>query len=361
METNKRTRLKITKKTFLAYIRDKLTPARKKVFENEYKNDDFVRDAVTGFTSVKGSACDIREIDRQIAKKLKISNTLAPKLIYYSVLFVSVAAFVWFFNQENQSPDEKISRSNNVPDKQFTINKTEESEPIEENKRITSVLASGEQKMVDKFERNADAGFIEKIKSTHIKNIKTDTFSTGSIGKHYMVLPVTYIYNLKVVDYSKIRRKTKENNFDGGSLPPKYENRQSRETLGGLPEKKEVYYTEFITKAMRKFAANSYKEALADFDIVLEHYPDDLNALFYGGLCCYNHNLNNRAVEYFDMIIGSNYTIFLQESAWYKALALINSGETEKAEEILHEIAASEGFYSQRAGDSLKTMKEKKR
>ena len=109
---------------------------------------------------------------------------------------------------------------------------------------------------------------------------------------------------------------------------------------------------------MGKFYTNYFKDALKDFNTIIQQFPDDLNAHFYGGLGYYNIGLNQKAIEYFDAVLETNTLTFAQEALWYKALSLINANQINDAKEILTRIIEANGFYAKRAEETIKSIKQ---
>jgi len=90
------------------------------------------------------------------------------------------------------------------------------------------------------------------------------------------------------------------------------------------------------------------------WNLILQKHPDDLNALFYGGLCYYFLNDNLKALNNLNFVLKSNQTTFYEEAKWYKSLAYDKIGDNKKAKKIWKEIVAENGFYKEQAREKLK-------
>jgi len=119
----------------------------------------------------------------------------------------------------------------------------------------------------------------------------------------------------------------------------------------------EVDYTEFLEEAMLAFSKNNYKGALKDFKIILKHYPDDVNAHFYGGLCYYNLGKMDRAEAYFLFAERNGINAFDEEAKYYRAQVYMQDKEWDKAKTVLKQIINDEGFYATAAIKLLKEIK----
>ena len=100
---------------------------------------------------------------------------------------------------------------------------------------------------------------------------------------------------------------------------------------------------------MSFFADGNYKKALNRYLLILEQYPNDQNALFYGGLTYHNLGKNDEAIAFFDKINNGDIFVFSEEALWYKVKALIKLKKNNEAKSILQEIIAHGGFYSKDA------------
>jgi len=162
------------------------------------------------------------------------------------------------------------------------------------------------------------------------------------------------MHEFKVADYSKIyQNKIKPNLFLNGSLSAKYENKITNNTENTFESPKYITYSQFLSKTMRLLAEGNYKDALQNFIIIIQQFPNDQNAHFYSGLCYYNLGLYQKSIEHFDAIIESKIIVFAQEAEWYKVLSFINLNKNSEANTYLKKIILKKGFYAKRASEKL--------
>jgi hypothetical protein len=173
-------------------------------------------------------------------------------------------------------------------------------------------------------------------------------------------VPATYLSDLFVVDYRRIKRENqleliRYTKYELTGTSAEFENELTNEN--DLVEKEvEVPYFEYLGKSMERFAAGDYKKALTNYNVILEQYKEDLNALFYGGLCYYNLQKYDKALHYFDLILTQQLNAFKEEAAWYKAKSLIKLERRSEAIRVLEDIIAGGGFYSKDAIDLKKRL-----
>ncbi len=115
------------------------------------------------------------------------------------------------------------------------------------------------------------------------------------------------------------------------------------------PETRPVQYLDHFDVALAAFARNDHKRALTELRTVLAQYPDDINALFYAGLSCYNLGLYKKAERYFARAAIHPVGTFDQEALWYQALSTERSQGTLAARPVFMTIAAGGGFYAEQA------------
>lgn len=164
-----------------------------------------------------------------------------------------------------------------------------------------------------------------------------------------------YLYDFKLIDYRQYRSVEMEQKIFSptSGLPADQEKYSSEENEEG-PKKYQVAYYDYIKKTMFFFKEGKYERALQRYQIILETYPEDLNALFYGGLSAYNLGDYPKAYAYFQKLNSKQMSNFNEEAEWYSAKSLLESGETAKAKDLLKKIASQKGFYAKQAQKLLK-------
>jgi tetratricopeptide (TPR) repeat protein len=116
----------------------------------------------------------------------------------------------------------------------------------------------------------------------------------------------------------------------------------------------EVPYIDYLEKSMELFSKGQNKKALARFEVILDTYPDDLNANFYAGLCYYNLKEFSKAIASFTKCQDSKYSNFSEEAEWYMAKSYQAAGNDAQARDLFKRIAGSGGYYAKQAEKMLK-------
>jgi TolA-binding protein len=164
-----------------------------------------------------------------------------------------------------------------------------------------------------------------------------------------------YLYNLKLVDYRSYRSKptvkTKQVVLTG--TPASKEGESSTDPISELQEI-EIPYVEYLSKTMRKFSKGSYKSALSRFDIILSTYESDVNANFYSGLCLFNLEEYETAIDRFLKCRTGQFSNFDEEAQWMTALSYEKLGKHQEANQYFQKIVDQGGFYKKRAQAKMK-------
>jgi len=208
------------------------------------------------------------------------------------------------------------------------------------------------------FEMESEVEEIIKMKSIEAVKINT-TISLNNEPVSISNISVKYVKELLTVNYKELHaEKITTTEFKLSGLPASAENKNS-ETLGDVQTiVKEISYDDYLLEAMTLFRNNNFKAALKKFKVILEQYPKDLNALFYGALCYYNINQLNSAIAHFNSCIEHKYNTFYEEANWYKAISLFEKKDKSACIEILNKIIQGKGFYTKRAEELMSKMQK---
>lgn len=118
----------------------------------------------------------------------------------------------------------------------------------------------------------------------------------------------------------------------------------------------EETYMEVLDRAMTNFKNTDYKAALQDYDLILSKHPEDVNALFYGGLSAFQLKNYTKALKNFSAVLINKETTFHQEAKWHQSLTQIALGKNNEAKKNLQEIVKEKGFYAEKAAAKLKEL-----
>lgn len=160
-----------------------------------------------------------------------------------------------------------------------------------------------------------------------------------------------YLHDLKLVHPSEIHPARV-----GGTVVVHTAARfRDRAEQGSAQEQERTMaYLPFMDEALARFARGDHKGSLEELRFLLGQYPDDVNALFYAGLCAYNLALYPHAERLLHRAAAHPVDVFAEEALWYHALTLERMGRTVEARATLRRIAAEGGFYSTPATERMR-------
>jgi len=355
----------IDKKLLKRYYSGEMQEAEKNELERAAMDDPFLMEAMEGFESDPGS------FDAFYEKKFNQSKKTQIRYLSIGVLLTSLL-IITLLNIPKEK-ENKISDNNNpilslddsqknAVDFEYIPEEIVELVEISDSEMITPQQISRSKKELQKQINYPNVNDNEPIIIDEDIIIPEDyTIIQEKRNLRYVEqVPATYLFDLFVVDYRRIEREKKQISyiqyeFSGTSAD--IENQTTNGKSDFFERKIDVPYFEYLKSAMENFHKSQYKSALTKFIIINEQYPDDLNALFYGGLCYYNLGKFSAAINHFNLVLLTDVNAFKEESLWYKAKAQIKLNQKDDAKKTLTEIISSDGFYSSDAILLLKTLK----
>jgi len=165
-------------------------------------------------------------------------------------------------------------------------------------------------------------------------------------------VPATYLFDMFVVDYRRIERDRtfiRYTRYEFTGTSAEFETEFNEQHADLVEKEIDVPYFDYLSTSMEYFAKDDYKKAITNYLVILEQYPEDANALFYGGLCYYNLNKFDKSLEFFDRLLKIDLNAFKEEAKWYKVKSLIKLNRISDAKNVLDEIIAEGGYYVKEA------------
>lgn len=339
--------------------------SREEFFSNSSEEaSSFEAEAQEGFESVENAQEGLSRLDRKFGYRSSF-----PSIFFGTALIGICVLGIWFFSQPEMKHEPStdyfeepiLTAENDHIDKTDLILPEKFDQLIEspeENVENVSSLIQEQKSIQEKMERDSSVSFKIDVLPT-MPPVKTEI---TEIQKELTVKrrgkEISY-HDFILLDYKGLRHKS-EMEIDrltlSGTAASK-ENVASGDFQNEAWRKELVSYDAYIEKTAYFLKMGSFKNALTRFDIILQHYPDDLNALFYSGFALYNLGQFEKAKEFFILGLQNPYTNFDEECAWYYALSLEANGETKQAQKLFGQIAQSTSFYKPQA---QKKMAQKK-
>jgi TolA-binding protein len=321
--------------------------------EKSALNDEFDHAALDGWNDFPEAK--MNKLDNRFGKRGNwgIQITIATLLV--------VSAFLLVYNFQSKDDSNKKIQTTSKESKTDTIilEKTDYiiPQPIEEMDELPVKKQIQVATIINDFKEKSNLTETKPNQPIEInlptKKIESEHSPATSIVKETFLGKEIYLFDLKVIDYRFYREKpeitTKQTLLTGtpanfGEIPTE----ESSEW-----ENIEIPYIEYLSKTMEYFSKGQNKRALTRFLEIVNTYPDDLNANFYAGLCYYNLKEYSSAINHFNKCSNSDFKNFTEEVDWYKAKCYIANNQQAEAKELLNQIIAGKGYYSNQAAKLL--------
>ena len=343
------------------YFDGTLTNTERNALEQTALDDPFLKEAIEGFESNPGSFATFYETT--ILKKQTFgSGYFVIGGILTLALVISLIVLTphknLFTSTSNIVDKDTVQITQEVHFIPVEIDSLEEVDQLEVISATEIVAQKTEiQKTVNYPDLPSDQAIIikedAKLKEDYL--IQSELYDL----KRAEYVPATYLFDMFVVDYRRIERDNvsisyTKYEFTGTSA--EFESEAHEQNAELIEKKVDVPYFNYLTNSMKHFATGDYKKSITNYLVILEQYPDDANALFYGGLCYYNLNKFDKSIEFFNRILKLPINAFKEEAKWYKVKSLIKKGQKVEAGNLLDEIISEGGFYMEQAIPLKKTL-----
>jgi len=321
-----------------------MQPENKNISDLEYL-------AQLGFEKVGTNETDIRELQKKVKdRSFSYNNGMFFGIVsLLTGVFIGITVFFTIYNAPKIFTVPKHAYRENIPNKNTASIKTLDTvEVVAEN----FVLNRSEKLITKVKDELAITETAETLNATPITNINqfSTQFNESQI-RYIPNAPVIFLHDMKITDYSLLYFRHNKfvalSNHDG--LDPAYANYEETEKSDVLSPAYKYYLHQAIADAMLHFNKKNYSKCLSDLNIILEINPNDINCLFYSGMCFYHKKNYEAAIKNFNACLNHTNNTFLPEAQYYKALSLYEMGNKEEAIVLLKEIAKENSFYSEKA------------
>ncbi len=303
----------------------------KHLIEKKFVEDDFVMDALEGFSQEPNAWSGFEAADKKFFKTHR-----NRRLTLSAVGLLVSLALGWYFipaagTKNNPSiPREVIKvqaiRIHRPSDVKSMV-------PAAPNERISPLQVIQDLKAsANTIEQKAEA--FERI--AHIPAAQVEFRHQKEQRLAVKMGRELFIQNFKVLDYRYYRKGERE------TRPTLTENELGEQEL-------KIPYLNLLNKAIEDFAQQDYKLALLHFDEILQTYPDDANALFYGGMCLYNLSEWSQAESRFLKLQDIPFANFSEEAEWYLLYVYQQAKKEAAFSSLRKSIIEQKGFYAQKA------------
>lgn len=316
--------------------------------EKNALENDFEMDALEGWNSLGETSHVMKRLDKRFGTK----NTG----LYWGIAIIGCLLLIItliYIERDSVKPIEQspaVSETTSLKVEQTDIALPEKIEamvelPKKEQINVKTIISDfTEQKTEQQQTTNLEE--VDRLPLSKIEEQKKEVV----LAKETIFGKELYLYDLKLLDYRAYRSRPKittKQMILTGTPANIGENSETVETSEW--QDVEIPYIDYVNKTMELFSKGNNKKALSRFEVILETYPDDINANFYAGLCYYNLKEYTSAINSFEKCLDSKYINFSEEAEWYKAKSLLAGGKKTDAIELFNKIADANGYYSSQA------------
>lgn len=325
------------------------------------ERDDFDKDSLNGWKTTGSDFSALKNLNTRFVKKSFWGLTGLISLI----LAVSITFGYFIYNSNNQDIEKNTTQVVDKADTDFP-------EAIDTLHVLQKTKQIAPQTLVHNFKSKQKADSIIQLAGTHETNLpaqvadmplkkvenptpeqtkeKPANTLSKKLGKEI------YVHELKILDYRSYREKPAIKSLQMNTLTGTPANLDGKESTSEEESwtQVEVPYHDYIKQTIKQFSKGNYKAALNRSQTILETYPDDLNALFYGGLCAYNLRDPETSIALLSRALKAGFSNFDEEAQWYLAQAYEMKGDKQQAKDIYQQIADANGYYAKSAAKKLK-------
>ncbi len=341
------------------YVRGELTPSELHAIERNMEGDPLLSDAMDGLR-LPGALATMKGMG-ELRDGVGRSSGRSGLIAGVSILVVAIS--VWYFIRNE---DTRPARTTDalVETVAVPISPAEQvafAEELDQAIALPESLRSafrGSDRFVQANDAEVTASREDPparvetilVAPVPLSPIEYEKPKTTAVPAHSRKL--MFFFDLKLVHPQELYQVDPLLELANGSVDARFSDAQAKAEAGRTDHA--VPYDRFFNTAIGKFARGDRQGCLEDMFLVLEEYPEDVNALFYAGLCCYDLGLFPRAVNLLDRAQHHSIETFAEEAEWYHALAVERANGREQALVFLNAVVERDGFYSGRARTHLR-------
>ena len=319
------------------YIRGRISFDERLAFEERLKSDPFLADAVEGFKLFPEMAWQ------------PINRTVVWKKIAL-VIIVLALGFTWIYVWQESTNEESLSR---VVKNKSRVLSAPSIRKIQNDAIKISAMPPVQAAEIDIHLSKANLALPKKhriylqMAEPIYLGLVEPKISARFPEYRYRAI---YIHSLKVVLVDTAN--TVEEPKLPKHVPARYESELKYQQSQSLyrPRENNVHYME---KALTYFEKGEFQKSLGELNRTSIRLPNDLNIIFYQGLCLYHLEAYEPALKHFKRTQTLMEPGFNEEAKWYEGLCLEKTGNIERALEIYREVLDQNGFYSMRAAKRI--------
>jgi len=134
------------------------------------------------------------------------------------------------------------------------------------------------------------------------------------------VVKTITVSDQKVYPYQERIASESTFNWENVHVNAEFENKNEQER--NLEKNRQLSYIKYLEQALEAFNLGQWQQASDMFDVILSHYPDDVNALYFKGQTLFNQGNKTQAKQYFTLVQEHTIHVFEKEAKEFIRLCL---------------------------------------
>lgn len=336
------------------YVRGELSPAERHEVELRMEADPLLSDAVDGLR-LPGASTGVGELEKLRPAPLRSSGR--TWLIVGVTLVALVIAFWSTYRSESSQPVLPVAPV--VDHVAIPVTPAQQIAFTEELTQATALPESlrsayrgvdhfvQSQDTVETIVRDEPPAHVDALPVAPVAAPPIDAEKPKTVSAPKPSRKLMFFFDLKLVHPKELYPIDPVLELADGSVDARFSDAQAK--ADAKPVDNAVPYDRYFKSAMGKFSRGDRQGCLEDMFVVLEDHPEDVNALFYAGLCCYDLGLFPRAASLLERARTHEVDTFIEEAEWYHALAVERADGRENALPLFNAVVERDGFYATRA------------
>jgi tetratricopeptide (TPR) repeat protein len=323
-----------------------LDSSRKNEIEMNVIDDDFERDSLDGWSENQVSIQQLKSLDSKIKFNFRFKLILST---IFTAIVSSIILLIVLYPKESNEKESGKDKKNIITSSTFIPKdsiKSFQELPQKLQIKPSRIKADFEEKEL--FISNESIEIKEINREPIRLPVKNLEKINNSISKRENLAKETFLNDLKIIDYRFYRSRPIEsvkNELGGTPADRELNINESVKNEKGI----EFTYFSYLDKSLHYFSKTKFKTALNRFEVILETYPDDANALFYSAICLYNLNQFELCENRLLKLQNIRFTNFNQEQHWYLLLVYKSLGKKDSFDILKEKIILENGYYSKSA------------
>lgn len=310
--------------------------------------------AERGLEEFDNTDADIAELTTKIEKIYNSSNFNFYFSCFGISLLLSLTLIFSFINKVSVTPTRSSLQSSNLLENKL--------------KRVLPIILDTIVVTAEPFQKAIGSDDLSDSNESNdtivVANMPQHTYTIEPVVVNELELtyaanaPYRFIHNLKVTGFQDYYfNKQFYTPAIKGNLMACFTNSiELQMSKSALKNYQLTYLHEWLADGLNYFNRKNYTTASYYFSELLKQNADDVNALFYAGLCNYHLGYYDAAIQNFDRVINHKNNNFLLESDYYKALSLIGNKQYNEGKLLLNKISKTGNFYAKPAAQLLEKL-----